>query len=307
MTVKLEGPRFEIAFNDERFPGALRTIARPPKILHVVGNPDALVEGLAIVGARKATPYGLSCADHFASLAASRGIGIISGGARGCDSAAHKAALKCGAPTVVFLGGGCDRIYPSENRALFQEIVNNGGAIVSENDWGMEPLRALHRLRNRLIASLAKATLIVEAGLPSGTFTTADDAIEAGREVLVVPGSITSEQSRGANRLIFQGATPIVDDQVFMDQMNILFDLDETTDVLSPKSKKRLSGGSPVGDDLLEALYAQQMTLEEMRAIVVPRVSEKQSISWLMKWLAKMEAQRLVAKYPNGKYGPLVR
>ena len=136
----LKGPRFELGPGDPLFPAALKAIAHPPARLYGIGSPAALQEGLAVVGARKATPYGRSCAKRFATLAAERGIAIISGGARGCDSVAHEAALAAGAPTVAFLGGGCDMLYPAEHFGLFQRIVEGGGAVVSEKPWEFPPM-----------------------------------------------------------------------------------------------------------------------------------------------------------------------
>ncbi|MBQ3105950.1 MAG: DNA-processing protein DprA, partial [Eggerthellaceae bacterium] len=219
----IEGPRTVLEKGAERYPASFLRLAQPPKELYVVGDPAVLQEGLAVVGARRATPYGISCAKRFAGMAASRGVTIISGGARGCDAAAHRAALAEGCPTVVFLGGGCDQLYPAEHHDLFQRVVDAGGAVVSEQPWGFPPQPYTFRLRNRLIASLAKATLIVEAGLPSGTFSTADEALAASRDVLVVPGAITSASSHGANRLIAQGAVPIVDDESFSDALFSIF------------------------------------------------------------------------------------
>lgn len=158
----VRGPRHVLSEDDERFPEALKQISDAPRELWVVGDPSALEEGLAVVGARKATPYGRGCARRFAHRAAERGVVIISGGARGCDAEAHRAAIAAGTPTVVFLGGGCDAIYPVENRALFQEVVDRGGALVSEHDWTVPPLPYMFRARNRLIARLARATLIVD-------------------------------------------------------------------------------------------------------------------------------------------------
>ncbi|MFR7405007.1 MAG: DNA-processing protein DprA [Coriobacteriaceae bacterium] len=183
------------------------------------GPPRRAGRGLAVVGARRATPYGRGCAKRFAAAAAERGVAIISGGARGCDAVAHEAALAAGAPTVAFLGGGCNQLYPAENAGLFQRIVAAGGAVVSEHEWDFPPQPHTFRARNRLIAGLSRATLIVEAGLPSGTFSTADEALLAGREVWVVPGAITSAASKGANRLLYQGALPIVDDEAFADAL----------------------------------------------------------------------------------------
>lgn len=219
----LLGQRFELGRDDAGYPASLLTIPEPPNRLYGIGNVGALQEGLSVVGARNATPYGLGCAGRFAGLAAARGVTVISGGARGCDSAAHAAALAAGGLTLVVCGGGCDRVYPASNIKLFQDIIDRGGALISEYPWGCHPEPFMFRLRNRIIAGMGKATLIVEAGMPSGTFTTADEALKAGREVWAVPGAITSEKSLGANYLISQGATPIFDESSFNDALLITF------------------------------------------------------------------------------------
>lgn len=297
----VEGPRWVLERSDERFPEALRRIADPPERLYGVGDASALQQGLAVVGARKATPYGRDCAHRFALRAAKRGVVIISGGARGCDAEAHRAAIEAGAPTVVFLGGGCDMIYPKENRALFQEVVRTGGALVSEHDWSVPPLPYMFRARNRLIAGLARATLIVEAGLPSGTFTTADDALEASREVLVVPGSIDSKQSRGANRLIYQGATPVVDDETFDDQLFYIFGLLKMEDA-RPRPELALTD---LDETLLDALTASPLTLEEVHGLAMQTSEDPWSASSTNAWIARMTAQGLVTRFPGGSYGAI--
>lgn len=297
----VEGPRWVLERSDERFPEALRRIADPPERLYGVGDASALQQGLAVVGARKATPYGRGCAHRFALRAAERGVVIISGGARGCDAEAHRAAIEAGAPTVVFLGGGCDMIYPKENRALFQEVVRTGGALVSEHDWSVPPLPYMFRARNRLIAGLARATLIVEAGLPSGTFTTADDALEASREVLVVPGSIDSKQSRGANRLIYQGATPVVDDETFDDQLFSIFGLLKMEDA-RPRPELALTD---LDETLLDALTASPLTLEEVHGLAMQTSEDPWSASSTNAWIARMTAQGLVTHFPGGSYGAI--
>lgn len=143
----IEGPRHEIDRGDPRYPAAFSRLADPPARLYLIGDPAALEEGLAIVGARKATPYGAGCARRFARRAAQRGVTVVSGGARGCDAAAHEGALDAGGRTVAFLGGGCDRIYPREHAGLFRRIVEGGGALVSENPWGFQPLGWTFRRR----------------------------------------------------------------------------------------------------------------------------------------------------------------
>ena len=318
MSRVLQGPRFEIARDDELYPMALRLIHNPPEKLYLIGDPHALQEGLAIVGARKATPYGRGCARRFARQAAQRGVVIISGGARGCDSEAHRAALAEGCPTVVFLGGGCDQVYPEEHFPLFQEIINAKGAVVSEWEWSYPPLPYSFRLRNRLIAGLAKATLIVEAGLPSGTFSTADEALAAGKDVLAVPGSISSPSSRGANRLIAQGATPIVDDESFQDALFNVFGLlkqeilidGEVVRAEAPIEDPDSAGDetlpiSTFDDPLLDACAAQPLMLEDLCALEAQRQDIDLSQSLMREVGSRMteyEMSGLVIRQPDGRF-----
>ncbi len=221
----IEGPRTVITPDSPLYPEAFTRLANPPKALHVIGDPAALAEGVAIVGARRAPPYGLECARMLAALTAERGIVQISGGALGIEAEAMKAALSNGGRVVAFLGCGLDKPYPASHAPLFQKIVDGGGAVVSAQPWDFPPLPYAFRERNRLIASFAKATLIVEAGLPSGTFSVADAALAAGREVFAVPGRIFDAQALGANHLIAQGATPIVGESSYQDALERLFGL----------------------------------------------------------------------------------
>ena len=325
----LKGPRSVIRRGDDAFPSLLERVASPPKELFVVGCPDALLRpALAVVGARKATPYGKGCARRFARLASLRGICIVSGGARGCDAEAHRAALEADGPTVAFLGGGCDRVYPPENIALFQRIIEAGGAVVSEREWGFPPVPYAFRARNRLIAGISQATLIVEAGLPSGTFSTADEALAVGAEVLAVPGSITSASSRGANRLIAQGATPIVDDDSFFDALLGIYGClrQETMGegcTLERKGSRVSRDENPEGahvgiapsargdgvgrDPLLAALSAEPIGMERLRSLAETLApAGEDAWSWLSVRVAELEATGRVRRYPDGKLGPAV-
>ena len=207
----LKGTRIEISINDRAYPEAFMRLDNPPQKLFLIGNPNALEEGIAITGARRCSTCGVECSKMFAARTVERGFTVITGGSLGCSTAAMESALNAGGKVVAFLGGGLDKAYPKENTPLFQHIIETGGAIVSEHEWGFPPTPYAFRNRNRLIASLAKATLVVEAGAPSGTFSLADDALAAGREVLAVPGNILSVSSRGPNLLISLGATPIID------------------------------------------------------------------------------------------------
>ncbi|OUO96980.1 DNA protecting protein DprA [Gordonibacter sp. An232A] len=314
----LAGPRIVLERGGEGYPAAFEALADPPARLYVVGSVAALSEGVAVVGARKATPYGRGCASRFARLAAERGVAVISGGARGCDAAAHEAALAAGGRTTVFLGGGCDRLYPAEHRGLFQRIVDGGGAVASEHPWDVAPRPWMFRLRNRLIASLARATLIVEAGLPSGTFSTADEALAAGREVLVVPGAITASTSRGANRLIVQGATPIVDDESFEDALLSLFgclrqerfDASERDEGGGADGSvgRRTGEGGVVGahgrDPLVEALRAEPLDMDALYALAASLCGDADPRAWLMERLVIAERFHLIARHPDGRWGP---
>ena len=309
----LRGIRTVVEKGSPRYPESFLRLESPPNALYVVGDLDALQEGLAVVGARRATPYGIGCAKRFAGLAAARGIIIISGGARGCDAAAHRAALEAGGRTVVFLGGGCDELYPAEHYALFQQVVDAGGAVVSEHPWGFPPKPYTFRLRNRLIAGLAKATLIVEAGLPSGTFSTADEALAANRDVLVVPGAITSAASHGANRLIAQGAVPVIDDESFSDALFALFgclkqeSVAGEADAVAGKGPLLGQGYPHACDPLLEALQAEPLGMEALRSVAEGCCPSGDPWAWLMVRLVELESGGLVARYPDGRYGPAVR
>ncbi len=301
MTQKtLCGARWEIAQGSTWYPPSFTQLARPPEKLYLVGSPECLTEGLAVIGARRATPYGRACAHRFSLSAALRGIVVISGGALGCDSEAHKGALEAKGKTVVFLGGGCDRLYPAANASLFQKVIDAGGAVVSELPWAVEPKPFTFRLRNRLIAALSKATLIVEAGLPSGTFSTADEALSLGKEVLVVPGSIMSRTSHGSNRLLYQGATPIVDDETFGDVMTRLFgDL-----ALTMPPARELASYDESVKRLVEAVRASPLDLESLLAVAAECVPGDDARVWLMEKLTELESAGVIARYVDGKWGP---
>lgn len=191
---------------DAAYPVALRAIPDAPETLHVLGDlHDADALAVAIVGSRRATPYGLDVAELLAADLAARGVTIVSGLARGIDAAAHRGALRVGGRTIAVLGSGVDVIYPPEHRRLAGEIAARG-AVVSQFAPGTPPLPQNFPARNRVIAAMSLAVVVVEAAERSGSLITARVAAELGREVLAVPGRITAPESRGANRLIQDGA-----------------------------------------------------------------------------------------------------
>jgi DNA processing protein len=288
----------EIGCKHSYYPEGLHRVEQPPERLYLKGAHETLaLPGLAIVGARKATPYGLKCARRFARLAAARGIVVVSGGAIGCDQAAHRGALEIGGRTIVVLGCGADVVYPRRGRALFAEVVAEGGTIVSEAPWGAPPSPWGFRRRNRLIAGIARATLIVEAGLPSGTFSTADATLAQGKEVLAVPGSIFARESKGVNHLILHGALPIINVERFEDALNQLFGrptvvdaraLVESTVGPGPKDSAQAQA--------LAALVQQPLRAEELLGICGDEVTE------VIRCLSALELVGLTTRLRDGRY-----
>lgn len=208
----LDEAKIELDMNDERYPSMLKDLPTPPQRIYVLGDPGVLSSpSLSIIGARKATPYGRSPSGIAAKLAAEAGLTVVSGGAVGCDQAAGRAAIQAHGRHVAVLGTGADIVYPRSSKILLQETIESGGAIVSIEPWGTPPQRWAFPKRNKVIAALSQALFIAEAGLPSGTFSTAETSMDLGREILVAPGSVFAPESRGANYLISNGACCISD------------------------------------------------------------------------------------------------
>jgi len=194
-----------LTFEDGEYPLFLREIFDPPCVLYCRGRVEALRgPAVALVGTRKPTPYGKAVAERLAEDLASRGIVIVSGLALGIDACAHGGALK-GGRTVAVLGSGLDVMYPRHNRRLADAISGNG-AVVSEFPLGTEPLAYNFPRRNRIIAGLSQAVVVVEAAEQSGSLITAQLALDEGREIAAVPGNITSGVSRGTHQLLRLGA-----------------------------------------------------------------------------------------------------
>jgi DNA processing protein len=193
-----------IDFWDARYPKLLKEIHDPPAALYVRGElPNA--ECLAIVGSRRATPAGRMITQELAAELACRGICIVSGLASGIDSAAHRGALDGSGQTIAVLGCGVERAYPQENAGLYRDILENN-CILSEYPPGTPPLPRNFPARNRIISGLSKGVLIVEAAAKSGSLITGDFALEQGRELFAMPGTIKNPNSNGTNQLLKQGA-----------------------------------------------------------------------------------------------------
>jgi DNA processing protein len=187
------------------YPKSLFEIPDPPPFLYARGELRSQEHAIAIVGSRRATPYGLMTTGKLAEGLASNGVCVVSGMARGVDTAAHRGALRAGGRSIGVLGCGVDKIYPPENRPLFEEMADKG-CLVSEFPLGTLPLAENFPRRNRIISGLSRGVLVVEVAEKSGSLITAQYALEQGRDVFAVPGNISFATSRGCNRLIKQGA-----------------------------------------------------------------------------------------------------
>lgn len=218
--IKKHGVKF-LTLSDTGYPETLLSIVDPPPYLYVKG---AICKddnnAIAIVGTRIPTPYGLATSERISRELAGLGITIISGMARGIDSAAHRGALAAKGRTIAVLGCGVDRVYPSENKKLYEQIVSNG-AVISEFPIGASPLPENFPQRNRIISGLAKGVLVAEASLRSGSLITARLALDYGRDVFALPGSVTSSQSKGTNNLIKQGAKLVEDARDILEEISL--------------------------------------------------------------------------------------
>ncbi|HLC43685.1 MAG TPA: DNA-processing protein DprA [Patescibacteria group bacterium] len=211
-----------ITIYDKIFPPLLREIPDCPAILFIRGNPEALkFPSIAIVGSRKYSTYGAKIATKLTAECVSNGLAIISGLALGIDAIAHQAALDHKGLTIGVLGCGLDRIYPVSNYHLGEDIIQNGGVIISEFPLGVPPMKQNFPMRNRIIAGLSLGTLVIEAAESSGSLITAGLALEYNREVFAVPGSIDSITSAGTNKLIKDGAIPVTEIGDILKVLNI--------------------------------------------------------------------------------------
>ncbi|MDD4911701.1 MAG: DNA-processing protein DprA [Sideroxydans sp.] len=208
-----------ITLADTEYPQALLNIADPPFLLYVKGRVDLLnTRSLAVVGSRNATTQGLRNAEAFAKSVSEAGLCVISGMAHGIDAAAHQGSLQGRGSTVAVVGTGLDKVYPAANRDLAHRLAQHG-TIISEFPLGTPPLASNFPRRNRIISGLSEGCLVVEASLQSGSLITARMALEQGRDVFAIPGSIHSPQSKGCHALIKQGAKLVESAQDILEEL----------------------------------------------------------------------------------------
>ena len=243
---------------DDAYPRRLKEIEQPPPVLYVRGEwtPDDQF-AVAVVGTRAITAYGRQITEHLASTLAASGVTVVSGLARGVDATAHAAALQAGGRTAAVLGSGVDRIYPPENRALAARIMESG-AILSDYPIGTAPESGNFPPRNRIISGLSMATVVVEAGDTSGALITAEFAAEQGRDVFAVPGSILAPQSRGTNRLIQNGALPLLSPDDLLQALDL-------KRVDQQKSARHALPANEIETKVLDTLGSEPLHVDEVR------------------------------------------
>lgn len=227
-----------LALDDGAYPALLREIPDPPVTLYVRGRWRECLEAacVGVVGSRRCSTYGQNVASQLARELAGRGVTVVSGLARGVDAAAHRGALEAGGRTVAVLGTGIDEVYPRDHRRLAEEILEKGGALVTQFPLGTPPVAENFPYRNRIISGLSYGVIVVEASENSGSLITARLALEQGREVFAVPGNITSRNSFGTNYLIKGAGAKLI--QTWQDVVSE-FPPDVASAILPPEVKEK--------------------------------------------------------------------
>ena len=294
--------RSVLHLGDAGYPAALLDTEDPPLMLYLLGRiPRLWPPGIAIVGSRNPTPQGRDNAHQFGCSLAQAGLTVVSGLALGIDGAAHEGALEGAQPdqvaTLAVVGTGLDRVYPRQHEALARRIAQSG-LIVSEYPLGTPPLAANFPRRNRLISGLSEGTLVVEAALRSGSLITARMALEQGKEVFAIPGSIHSTQSRGCHELLRQGAKLVESAQDVLEELRPGV-VTPRADALDRASETILATGA--GAKLLDALGYDPVSLDALQARTGVGTAELQAR------LLELELDGHVARLPGGLFQRLVR
>lgn len=284
---------FVLTCDDEDYPETLREIFDPPFVLYGAGNPEVLREpSIAVVGARRPTPYGRAMAEKLSKDLAACGLVVVSGLALGIDSLAHWGALAEG-KTIAVLGSGLDDIYPRENKSLFRKIAERG-AVISEFPPSMPPLAFHFPLRNRIISGLALGVVVVEATRHSGSLITARLALEQNREVMAVSGNVTSDFSRGANWLIKSGAKLVETWEDVVEEFSS--PLRERFLARRTEENKKMPELSPEEKKIFNGLKVDELThIDEIVEASAASVSE------ILALLLNLELKGLIHQAP-GKY-----
>ena len=258
-----------LTWEDEVYPARLKQIDQPPPVLYVRGTLTGEDDwAVAVIGTRRISAYGRQVTEDVAGFLARNGVTVVSGLARGVDAVAHQAALKNGGRTLAVLGCGVDRVYPPEHAQLAEKMLASG-ALLSDYAPGTPPDASNFPPRNRIISGLTMAVVVVEAGETSGALITAQFAADQGREVFAVPGNILAPQSKGTNRLIAEGARPLLSAQDLLDVLNL-------TRVNQQREVRRALPADEVESKLLAVLSHEPIHMDEIRiqtGLPIERVS----------------------------------
>lgn len=271
-----------VILDDASYPSALREIADPPPVLYVRGELSPADDwAIAVVGTRRASPYGRQATERIVADVARAGVTVISGLARGIDTHAHRAALAAGGRTIAVLGSGVDRVYPEENRALADQIARSG-AVISELPLGRPPDAVNFPRRNRIVSGMARATLVVEADFKSGAMITATQAAEQGRDVFAVPGSIFNPLSTGPHQLIREGAKVVTDASDILEELHL-------TAVVEERATREALPSDPTEAALLQLLSDEPVHVDDLtRAATLPSSTVTSTLTILeLKGLAR--------------------
>lgn len=256
-----------LTWEDTDYPRRLKEINQAPPVLFINGSINVEDDwAVAVVGTRRVTPYGRQVAAEIARFLAQNGVTVVSGLARGVDAIAHQTALQAGGRTIAVLGNGVDVVYPPEHRKLAAEITTQG-ALVSDYPLGTPPDGVNFPPRNRIISGLSLATVVVEAGETSGALITAEFAVEQGRDVFAVPGSILTPQSEGTNHLIEQGARPLL-------KMAEILDALKLEQIPEKQLTRKLNPTSVAEKNLLNCLSQEPIHVDELCSLSGLPISE---------------------------------
>src|SRR5258706_3698818 len=282
-----------VTFLEKEYPENLKGLEGAPLVLYYKGTlsrKDA--NSVAIVGSRKMTSYGREVAEKFSSELAAFGITIISGLARGIDTAAHTGALNGGGRTVAILGNGLDTIYPPENAKLAEEIIKAGGAIMSEFPLGYPSLPVNFAIRNRIVSGISSAVIVIEGAEKSGTLLTAAHAAEQGKTVFAVPGQITSPLSAAPLYLLKNGARMAVSSKDILEELDMQVKVDkEKVEKAMPKTKFEA--------EIIELLENEPLHLDELVRMTGSKIAEVSAR------LTIMEMKGMVPNLGKGQYKKL--
>lgn len=300
-----------LTMNASSYPLALGEIYDPPLVLFVRGALKEQDEyAVAIVGTRKATPYGIQMAEKLARELAARGITIVSGLAAGIDAAAHRGALEAGGRTIAVLGCGVDVVYPRHNADLMHAIIQSG-AVISQFPMGVSPSPGHFPLRNRIISGISKGTIIVEAPSRSGALITAHAAVEQGREVFAVPGQVGKRNSEGPHALIREGAKLVENIEDVLVELNLPTHLRTPVATPAPTPQKtsassqevtqvpaKPNGGSQTEREVLSVLSPDGSFVDEIAAACrIP-------ISQALGALTTLELKGMIRQFSGKRFAP---